>query len=580
MFKANLPGRPFQHRRTPESTWVFQHRYACYGLPLMEQDQALYLRLSDDFGGTRFGPFEGVEVSLGSDESNDITIPENFGVTPDHAKVIVQDGRGILVTPASQTASVYVWKGRASKPNQIATPTAVRHGDSFALVSAHGPRFFIEIDLLPDDVLSKRKGMRGQERLNKGALKKEGLRQVILRAMTTGWGQRISKAWWFVRSGEIFLPRNIFLIGAIGGGWVMGTLAMCNKADAQNELAEIETQLEIEKDRTGNTDVISLGKQLARVTGVQSFETLLMQEKALAGKIREKAKRIYARKLTHSWLTDVQKNGNSRLRSFQSTHKSIQDWSKIDSATRKILPWVGVTKLLFRDAEDQSWWALNSDSRGDKVCHRGPLAMTWTQATQLGMDTNLDVFAEEKPQEGEETIKALKKSAKRALNFDRTTITDDLSLVTRLPEGSDDSFCIVVKGSESRDSLSKLEQALRPGKKGLPENERETYSLTAATLMKFFAADTRGADFTKTAAADFSNSLATGLSMLEEEASDWVVERTAETIAAAAVLPCIRRVEFQDDELPQNFSEGGYQPIDCILLNYVVEYGDITLKED
>lgn len=546
----------------------------------MEKDQALYLRLSDDFGGTRFGPFEGVEVSLGSDESNDITIPENFGVTPDHAKVIVQEGRGILITPASQTAGVYVWKGRASKPNQIATPTAVRHGDSFALVSAQGPRFFIEIDLLPEEMLKKRKGMRGQERLNKGALKKEGLRRVLLRAMTTGWGQRISKAWWFVRSGEIFLPRNIFMIAAIGGGWVMGTLAMCNKADAEKELAEIETQLEIEKDRTGNTDVINLGKQLARVTGVQNFETLLMQEKALAGKIREKAKRIYARKNTYSWLTDVQRDGESRIRMFQSTHKDIQSWSKIDPDTRKILPWVGVTERLFRDAEDQSWWALSSDSRGDKVCHRGPLAMTWTQATQLGMDTNLDAFAEEKPQEGEETIKALKKSAKRALNFDRTTITDGLSLVTRLPEGSDDSFCIVVEGSESRDSLSKLEQALRPGKKGLPENERENYSLTAATLMKFFAADTRGADFTKTAAADFTSSLATGLSMLDEDASDWVVERTAETIAAAAVLPCIRQIEFQDEALPQSFSEGGYQTIDCILLKYVVDYGDITLKKD
>jgi len=546
----------------------------------MEKDQALYLRLSEDFGGTRFGPFEGVEVSLGSDETNDITIPANFGVTPNHAKVILQEGRGILITPVSQTAGVYVWKGRASKANQISTPTAVRHGDSFALVSAQGPRFFIEIDLLPEDVLSKRRGLKGQDRVTKSAMKKEGLRRVILRVMTTGWGQRISKAWWFVRSGEIFLPRNIFMIAAIGGGWVMGSLAMCNKAGAEKELAEVEAKLKVEKNRSGNTDVINLGKQLARVTGVNSFETLLLQEKALAGEIKKKAQRIYARKNNHNWLTDVQKDGNSRLNAFKATHKKIQGWSRIDESTRRILPWIGVIERQFRDAEDQTWWAVSEDSRKKKVCRRGTLAMTWTQAIQLGLDTKLDVFAEDKPQDGDETLGALKKSAKRARNFDRSTITEDLNLVTRLPEGSDDSFCIVEEGKEARDSLAKLQNALRPGKKGLPEVEADGYTLTAATLMKFFAADTRGADFTKTAAADFTSTLANGLSMLDEDASDWVVERTAETIAAAAVLPCIRRIEFQDEALPQSFAKGGYQSIDCILLKYVVEYGDITLKKD
>ena len=545
----------------------------------MDQDQALYLRLSEDFGGARFGPFEGVEVGLGSDDSNDICIPESFGVAPEHAKVVIQEGRGILITPVAQTTPIYVWKGRASKPNQISTPTAVRHGDSFALVSAHGPRFFVEIDSLPEEVLAQRRNFRGKENLTKDAMKKEARRRMFLRVMTTGWGQRIGKAWWFVRSGQIFLPRNIFKIVGIGGGWVMGTLAMCSKADSEAELVADQEKLDAEKERTGNMDYITLGQQLSRVTGLRSFEYLLPLEEELAGKIREKAKRLYARKNAHAWLTNPAKAGSGRLTKFMSNHEQIQEWTKIDEDTRRLLPWAGASGRAFRDNDDNSWWALEKDSEGNKVCHRGPLSMTWTQAAQLGMDTKLDFFALDLPQEGDETTKALQTSARRVQSFDRESITESLSLVTRHPEGTDDSYCRVVEGNDARDSLSGLESALRSGRGGLPEFDPDSHHLSTATLMKFFSADTKGADFSGGAAViDFRDSLAGGLATAESDAIPWVIDRTAETIAAAAVLPCVRRTEFRDNELPDSLAgeNGGYQPIDCILLRYVVEYGDVA----
>jgi hypothetical protein len=534
----------------------------------MENDQALYLRLSDDFGGTRFGPFEGVEVTLGSNEANDITIPETFGVIPDHAKVILQEGRGILITPVSQTAGVYVWKGRASKPSQISTPTAVRHGDSFAMVSPQGPRFFIEIDLLPEEMLSKRRGLKGQDRVSKAALKKEGLRQMLLRVMTTGWGQRISKAWWFVRSGEIFLPRNIFMITAIGGGWVMGTLAMCNKADAEQELAAVEAKLDIVESRKGSAEIISLENQLARVTGIPSFIDL-PNEEALLLEIKAQAARIYKKSHKYKWLTDG-KESNRQFKLFLDTYKAIQDWSKISEDTRRILPWIGSTHRLFQAGEDLSWWAVSEDSRGKKVCNRGPLSMTWTQAYHLGMDTKLDFFTDEElPGEGEDTLKALRRSANRSPNFDKSTITEDLMLVTRRPKNDDYNFCRVEEGAEGRDALSKLQRALAPGRKGLPDSDSDSYRITVATLMKFYAVDfSPEVDLSSSLRVDFD----------DEAAEKWVTERTAKTLAAAAVLPCLLVTESKKTELVKEFAEDGYQPIDCILLKYVVENEDISLK--
>ena len=42
-----------------------------------------FLQLAPEFGGTKFGPFEHVEIRLGSDPANsDITLPEALGAAP------------------------------------------------------------------------------------------------------------------------------------------------------------------------------------------------------------------------------------------------------------------------------------------------------------------------------------------------------------------------------------------------------------------------------------------------------------------------------------------------------------------
>ena len=99
--------------------------------------------------------------------------------------------------------------------------------------------------------------------------------------------------------------------------------------------------------------------------------------------------------------------------------------------------------------------------------------------------------------------------------------------------------------------------------------------------MKFFAADTRGLN--SGTVLDFRRDLASGMAMVEEDSIPWITDRTAETIAAAAVLPCIRKTEYRDEELPSDLAGediGSYQSIDCILLRYVIEYQDVVREQE
>jgi virulence-associated protein VagC len=545
----------------------------------MDKDQGLYLRLSEDFGGTRFGPFEGVEVALGSGESNDIRIPESFGVAVDHAKVLLQEGRGILITPVAQTTSVYVWKGRATKPSQIATPTAVRHGDSFALVSAQGPRFSVEIDFLPEDVLAKRREFRGRENLTKDAMKKESRRQLILRIMTTGWGQRIGKAWWFVRSGEIFLPRNIFMIAAIGGGWVMGTMAMCSKADGEREVAEIQELLDDANAQTGDDKYYTLKSLYQKVTQLKNFESFFRKNPEFEGKVRKAAGNLY-NSVGHAWISDATEVDVARQKRFMDTFDAIESWSVVDQNTRRLLPWANILDPSFSHGDDNSWWGRAKDFEGTKICKRGPLSMTWAQAVHLDLNASLDFWTDTPSNDPVDRLTSLIKASKRVKSFEPDGISETTVLKERRPEGDDSSYCMVVDdGSpDNRDSLDGLKKAFRPGRGGLPDEGSP--HLAVAGLMKFFAADIREIDFRKNATIDFRKSLVTGLSAISDAAArEWVQDRAAEAVAAAAVLPCIRATENGgDEEFPAKLVENGYSRINCIILKYVVQNGDVEAE--
>ena len=120
-------------------------------------DLAIYLRLTPEFGGTRFGPFEQLETRLGSDDERcHIVLPESLGVLPVHAQVLRQGDNNTIVAPADRAATLFLWRQGERRPNQITSPTALRSGDGFSLVTADGPRFIMEIDVLPPEIQEER----------------------------------------------------------------------------------------------------------------------------------------------------------------------------------------------------------------------------------------------------------------------------------------------------------------------------------------------------------------------------------------------------------------------------------------
>ena len=78
---------------------------------------ATYIRLTEQFGGLQFGPYEDLEVRMGSDrESCHIFIPENFGVLDVHAKIQHNSPTDVILSPVQQSAEVFLWRKGTRKP--------------------------------------------------------------------------------------------------------------------------------------------------------------------------------------------------------------------------------------------------------------------------------------------------------------------------------------------------------------------------------------------------------------------------------------------------------------------------------
>src|SRR5688572_3538386 len=106
-----------------------------------------FLQLAPEFGGTKFGPFDQVEVRLGSDPSNsDITLPETLGVAPQHVKLLKQQDDSFILAPVDKSAAIFHFRSGTARPKQVLAPTAIQSGDAFALVTPEGPRFYVQVE--------------------------------------------------------------------------------------------------------------------------------------------------------------------------------------------------------------------------------------------------------------------------------------------------------------------------------------------------------------------------------------------------------------------------------------------------
>ena len=195
-----------------------------------------FVSLTRQFGGTRFGPFDGPYVALGSDAQQcHIVLPPELGVYPVHCWITLEDGGGFVVQPAEREG--YIYSHAMGTPAVVEGAVRLNNGQQFSLVAPDGPRFVVEAGAPTATpglgVAQQGRGGRspagrsaGGRRSGRGIpsagdMLNEVKRQAGVRLMTQGPFAQFSHLFHRARSGALFQPR--YIIAAIIG---LGGMAM------------------------------------------------------------------------------------------------------------------------------------------------------------------------------------------------------------------------------------------------------------------------------------------------------------------------------------------------------------------
>lgn len=111
---------------------------------------AMYLRVSNEFGGTDFGPHTELEIKLGAHlEKCNIYIPERFSILDIHAKIIRVGEKTIQLSRANDAANIFLWSKEEETAKRLTVPTVLVQQDEFSLGTPEGPRFTVDFRLPP-----------------------------------------------------------------------------------------------------------------------------------------------------------------------------------------------------------------------------------------------------------------------------------------------------------------------------------------------------------------------------------------------------------------------------------------------
>ena len=534
-------------------------------------DLVLYLVLSPEFGGTRFGPFEGLEARLGSSkERAHITLPESLGVAKEHCKVIRQGGASMILAPSERTAAVFLWKGDARRPVQVQTPTAVKPGDSFALVTPEGPRFFIELGELPPEVKAARApSNRNRKNLTAGKFASAGRDLFLARLYTFSPVALFMRSWYFVKSGAIFQPR-ILILGAISlFGYVSSCGAMgglfkyrSDFGKAKVEAEQCRESLSYAESIGTNVENFNFDELAGSVTGSRAVGLALKKETALVGDVKAQAKKIMENPEMYAWLSEE----SARPEEFAKWRERVEKSDAFDPETKKLLPYLATNR-----GRVQGKWDKLLDSKEMEVCGRGPVRLTYRQAKNLGVETvALDAYVA-----GDATTIAADEVARTQLLSKTAEAAGLPPLDTNVASQADvvrqgEHTCVRADGDDDRESLPKvvsaLEEQLGKNARFVPDVDG-TFS-SVARIAKFFAADLQGAKFVdaKKSPIDFTRG-SPAVALQETAGGQWVLDRTAEVIARAIVLPCDAVLNGDKAKMENTF---GALPdaVPCLVLNY------------
>ena len=535
-----------------------------------------FLQLSQEFGGTRFGPFQSVEIRLGSDpENSDITLPPTLGVAPQHVKVLRQQDESYILAPVDRTAAVYYFRASGGKGKQVTAPLACKSGDSFALVTPEGPRFFIhgERDKKAIEEAAKDSEGPGWPNINKPNIKTEGIVREIRRrgfaaVFSTRLGNMWMRMWAMIKTGQIFSPRYIVAGMLLVSGYLFtfgscGALYRTNaaKKSYQKQLTTCRDTCGYEENTEGDPTFGQLTQNLL-VDG--SWKSTIQDDAILREAFANELRVVYADAQRYKW---VYKRENSPYSTLKKRLENVG------------LPENLVRTLAFTAAQgrfDQGWYRV-VDSEGKEVCGRGPLALTYRMARHLGLaqlqpDALVDA---ELAASGDLTKQRAKLDETLATVNETSEYRDDL-IVSSGAELQGGRQCLYIDGPDDRDNISEIASALRSRLTGgttqmLKSAEGGNYWI-AHRLVALYAHDFRYGLESIQFDTNNTPSIALQLSKVPEGRAKFAIREAASVMARALAIPCMARFDKDIKEPPPWLVKEAPQLGQCAILKAYVEY--------
>lgn len=534
---------------------------------MAREELVLYLVLAPEFGGTRFGPFEGLDVRVGSEASrSDIVVPESLGARPAHVRVTRQGSqRSWLLSPAERSAVVHAWLGGARRPVQITTATAVQPGDSFSLGTPDGPRFTLELAPLPPEVIAARKPKPKPRRYGIGVWFSEIRRLFMARLYTFSFVSLGARAWYAVTSGAIFHPRILLPMLAILSGYsacgASSCAAMRYRSQVQTATRKAEDcgqNLAVAQAMGGDAvEEYTFDQIVGKVTGSLELARAVQNDPTFAGLVKDEARRVSLDTTGYRWLTA----GGAAQAAFANWRERITAVDAIDQGTRGLLPYLAATP-----GRLQGDWDRAVGLRDDYVCTRGPLRLTWTQGRNLGLQVALDAYT---PGDASaiEPSGRMAMIAKTAAAAGVPLLGDVPTTAEVLSEGR--ASCVSATDPDDRSNLGRLVSMVteQVGRKASGVPPPEDAFGTVARIAKLQAADIPEVDWAaRPPPLDLSNGSPTS-ALKNVPGGDVVVQRTAAVVARALVLPC--KAALDTDRAKAQAVFGDLPPVlPCLLMDY------------
>jgi len=534
-----------------------------------------FLQLSQEFGGTRFGPFEQVEICLGSEpDQNDITLPAELGVAPQHVKVLKQQDETFILAPVDRTAALFFFRSTGGKAKQVTAPLACKAGDSFALVTPEGPRFFLQSEKNPKDIAAAAAESEGPGwgGINKPNIKTEGIVNEIKRrgfaaVFTTRLGNMWMNAWRMIKTGQIFSPVYIVggmlmlfgWLGVAGSGCAMMRLST-QRNTATKQLTECRDQAGLNSE---NVDGDPTTAQLTQKILVDpTWKDVIVSDAQLREAYVNALKAIYADPTRYEW---VYKRANSP---YAALKKQLEAQGLPENLVR-VLAFTAA-----RGRVDQTWHRMQ-DSEAKTVCGRGPMGLTYRTARNLGLAQLQPDALVEGQVAGSGDIEKQRQRLDETLKSadDERQYREDLIVAggTNLQGGLQ---CLYIDGEDDRENPREIATALRrkigAGAGRLPSEGSGFW--VATRLMMLYAHDFRY-DLER---VDFDAKTAPSTRLQAKEVPDgnisFAVKETAAVMARAAAIPCMARFDKEQREPPKWFIKEPPLLGQCAILQAYVAY--------